>query len=97
MGYLGATLTQVFTRTHGADVSLRDVTIAQMGNRDREREWRHAPEARGGFGEFWRKLVELKTRHQTRRVDFRGPKRPDEFVRYGRRTRWGGGQMEKPE
>ena len=29
MGYLGTTLTQVFTR--GADVSLRDVTIAQMG------------------------------------------------------------------
>ncbi len=34
MGYLGATLTQVFThaRAGGADVSLRDVTIAQMGN-----------------------------------------------------------------
>ena len=30
MGYLGATLTQVFTRSRGADVSLRDVTIAQM-------------------------------------------------------------------
>ena len=36
MGYLGATLTQVFTRMRGADVSLRDVTIAQMGNGDRE-------------------------------------------------------------
>ena len=32
MGYLGATLTQVFTRAGGTDVSLRDVTIAQMGN-----------------------------------------------------------------
>ena len=32
MGYLGATLTQVFTHARGADVSLRDVTIAQMGN-----------------------------------------------------------------
>ena len=32
MGYLGATLTQVFTRAGGADVSLRDVTIAQMWN-----------------------------------------------------------------
>ena len=30
MGYIGATLTQVFTRTGGTDVSLRDVTIAQM-------------------------------------------------------------------
>ena len=27
-----ATLTQVFTCAGGADVSLRDVTIAQMGN-----------------------------------------------------------------
>ena len=52
MGYLGATLTQVFTRAGGADVSLRDVTIAQM--------WRHAPEACGGFGGFWKsQLVEL--------------------------------------
>ena len=25
----------------------------------------------GGFGEFRRKLVELRTGHQTRRVDFR--------------------------
>ena len=33
MGYLGATLTQVFTRAGGADVSLRDVTIA------RDRKW----------------------------------------------------------
>ena len=32
MGYLGAILTQVFTRAGGADLSLRDVTIAQMGN-----------------------------------------------------------------
>ena len=32
MGYLGATLTQVFTHAPGAYVSLRDVTIAQMGN-----------------------------------------------------------------
>ena len=32
MGYLGATLKQVFTRPGGADVSFRDVTIAQLGN-----------------------------------------------------------------
>ena len=32
MGYLGETLTQVLTRAGGADVSLRDVTMAQMGN-----------------------------------------------------------------
>ena len=60
MGYLVATLTHVFTCDRGANVSLRDVTIAQMKNGARECEWRHAPEARGGFGEFWRKLVELR-------------------------------------
>ena len=54
MGYSGATLTQVFTRASGADVSLRDVTIAQMGNGARECGWRRAPEARGGF---WKKSV----------------------------------------
>ena len=54
MGYLGATLTQVFMRVGWADVSLRDVTIAQMGNGARECGWRHAPEARGGFWGFWK-------------------------------------------
>ena len=51
----------VHARARGADMSLRDVTIAQIGNRDRECEWRHAPEACGGFCEFWRKLVELSS------------------------------------
>ena len=37
-----------------------------------------------------KKSVELRTRHQTRRVDFRGSQRPDEFARYGCRTRWAG-------
>ena len=58
MGHLGATLTEVFTRVRGADVSLRDVTIAQIGNGTSKCESRHALEARGGFGEFWRKWVE---------------------------------------
>ena len=41
-------------------VPLRDVTIAQMGNGATECGWRHAPEARGGFGGFWKShLVEL--------------------------------------
>ena len=31
-----------------------------MGNEASKCEWRHAPEAHGGFGEFWRKLVELR-------------------------------------
>ena len=60
MGYVGATLTQVFTCVGRADVPLRDVTIAQMGNGARECGWRHAPEARGGFWGFWKsQLVEL--------------------------------------
>ena len=46
---------------------------------------------RGGFWGFWRKLVELRTRHWTRRVDFWGSLRRDEFARYGHRTRLGGG------
>ena len=37
-----------------------------------------------------KKSVELRTRHRTRRVDFRGSNRLDEFARYGRRTRCGG-------
>ena len=43
------------------------------------------------FGRVWKsQLVELRTRHRTRRIDFRGSQRPDEFARHGRRTRWGG-------
>ena len=42
----------VHARASGADVLLRDVTIAEMGNGASKCEWRHAPEARGGFGEF---------------------------------------------
>ena len=60
MGYLGATLTGDHVRATGADVSLRDDTIAQMGNGARECEWRHAPEARRGFWGIWKsQLVEL--------------------------------------
>ena len=83
----------MFTCVGGVDVSLRDVTIAQMGNGARECGWCHAPEVHGGFRGFWKsQLVELRTRHRTRRVNFRGSQRPDEFVRYGRRTRLGRGR-----
>ena len=52
--------------------------------------------ARGGFGGFFKKKsVELRTRHRTRRVDFRGSQRPDEFVHYGRGTRRSGWADEK--
>ena len=71
MGYLGATLTQVFTRAGGPDVSLRDVIIAQMGNGARECGWRHAPEARGGFGGFWKSHLESWVLPRKNTVDFR--------------------------
>ena len=55
---------QVFKRVGGTDMSLRDVTIAQMGNRATECGWCHAPEARGGF---WKsQLVGLRTGHRMR-------------------------------
>ena len=38
-----------------------------------------------------KKSVELRTRLQTGRVDFRGSLRTDEFVRYGRHPCWGAG------
>ena len=85
MDYLGAKLTQVFTRAGGADVSLRDVTIAQMGNGATECGWRHAPEERGGSGEIWKSQV----------VESCRPKKKGNFrllaESLGRcRTRWGG-------
>ena len=46
-------------RTRRVNVSLRDVSIDQMGNRATECKWCHAPEVCWGFWEFWRKLVEL--------------------------------------
>ena len=77
MGYLGATLTQVFTRTGGTDESLRDVTKAQMWNEVRECGWRHAPEAREGFWEIWkRQLVELSLAVRRRKVTFACSPRP---------------------
>ena len=58
-----------------------------MGNGASKCEWRHAPEAHRGLGEFWRKLVELRTGHRMRRVDFHLLAKA-----LGRcRTIWGGG------
>ena len=52
--------TGVRARTGGADVSLRDVTIAQMGSGVTECRWRHTPEERGGFSEFEESQRELR-------------------------------------
>ena len=65
------TLTQVFTCAGGTDVSLRDFTIAQMGNGATECGWRHALEEHGGFGGFWKsQLVELSLAVRRRRLTF---------------------------
>ena len=71
MGYLGATLTKVFTSAGGADVSLRDITIAQMGNGAKECGWRHAPEACGGFWWFWKRQLVSWVLPREKTVDFR--------------------------
>ena len=90
MGYFGATLTQVFTHARGVDVSLRDVTIAQMGNGHSKCEWRHAPEARGGFSDLKKKLSWRRPRKKT--VGFRllAKARPVAFVADAARGEVGG-------
>ena len=88
MGYLGATLTQVFTRVRRANVSLRDFTVVQMGNGATQ-----CGSARRILG-ILKKVSGVETRHRTRRVDFRGSQRPDKFARYGHRRRWGEGADE---
>ena len=47
----------------------------------------HRKRARKVLGDL-KKVSKLRTRLRTVRVDFRGSLRPDEFVRYGRRTWW---------
>ena len=76
----------------GANVSFRDVKI-----KIRDRGMWMTSCTRSGrriLGDL-KKSVELRTRLRTRRIDFRGSKRPDEFVWYGRRT--DGEQMVKQE
>ena len=55
--------------TGGADVSLRDVTIALMGNRARECGWCHAPEARRIWGILKKSVSWVQPREKT--VSFR--------------------------
>ena len=94
MGYLGATLTQVFTRVRRADVSFRDVTIAQMGNRVASANDITHRKFAEDLGIFWKsQVVELGTGHRTERLTFACSRGPWAGVaRDG-----GGGQMKKPE
>ena len=80
---------QVFMRAGGADVSLRDITIAQMGNGAREWGWRHAPEARGGFWRFWKsQLVQFCL--GKRQLAFACSLKPGQWPSGGCHTCWGG-------
>ena len=75
MGYLGATLTQVFTRAGGTDVSLRDVTIAQIGKGATECGCLHEPEAHGEFWDF-EKVSWVESCLGRRRLTFACSRRP---------------------
>ena len=72
MGYLGATLTQVFTCARGANVSLRDVTIGQMGNGASKCEWRHAPD----FGILKKAVNRVESCLGRRQLTFACSRRP---------------------
>ena len=87
MGYLGATLTQVFTRARG-----RSGHVTQKFHNSPRCETglasandvTHRKRAED-FGNL-KNVSRVDTRHRTRRVDFRGSLRRDEFARYRRRT-----------
>ena len=86
MGYLGTTLTQVFTRTR------RGCVIQRCQNKNPR--WKVRPEGVGDimhrkrglriWGFEKSQLVEFLPRKK--KVDFRVSSRPDEFVRYGYRA-----------
>ncbi len=70
------------------NVSLRDVTIVQMGNGASKCEWYHALEAHGGFWEFWRKLVELRRDTRQEGLTFACLRRPWAGVARDGGSRW---------
>ena len=75
-------------RARGADVSLRDVPIAQIGNEASKCEWRHAPEARGGFWDLEKVSDLIWDLPREKTVDFRLLAEA-----LGRcHSRWGGGR-----
>ena len=100
MGFLGATLTQVFTRTSRADMSLRDVTIARDGKRRiaSANDVTHRKRAED-FGWFW-KSQWVEIRHRTSWVENWTPNETVDFRLLAETfvvgaTRIGGGGDEK--
>ena len=62
-----------------------------MGNRAREGEWRHAPEARGGFWGFWKsQLFELRPASEEDSWLSLARRSQASGLCGGCRTRWGG-------
>ena len=72
MGYLGATLTQVFTHAREQNGCFTQrYHNSPHWKRVTECRWRHAPEERGWFWEILKKSVSrVETRHRTRRLAF---------------------------
>ena len=69
-------------------MSLRDVTIAQMGNGNSKCEWHHAPEARGRFGEFLKSQSWVETLLGRRRLTFAFSRWPWAGFARDERRRW---------
>ena len=65
-----------------------------MRNRVMECEWRHAPEACGGFGGFWRKRESRKLDTERDGLTF-GARWGETNLRAMGAARMGGGQMKK--
>ena len=81
--------TGVHARTGRADISLRDVTIAQDGKRGLESANDVTQEARGGFGEILKKSVSWdETCLRGRRLVFACSRRPLWWVPHVLGDRW---------
>ena len=72
-------------------MSLRDVTIAKMGNRARECGWRHTPEAHGGYWGFW-KSQWVESCLGRRRLALTCSPKPGQWHCDRCHTCWGGGR-----
>ena len=81
----------MFTHVGGANVSLRDVIIAHMGNGARECGWCHAPEARGGFWGFG-KVSWVESCLGRRRLTFACLQKPGQWPCRGCHMCWWGGR-----
>ena len=103
MGYLGAALRQVFMRVRRADVSLRDVTIAQRGNGG---YWVQMTTRTGSARRIWEDFEKVsELRIDTGRVEMKPASEEtvgfsmlaENFVAGAKGVGWGWRQMKKTE